>query len=100
MIIYKCNKDTERYLTKKKTEYWSGKPTDPEHLNYTKNAFAEVFKVGYPDGDEEYWTEVDPEEVSRLEQIHKQKLVIEPVFEKGYPSYEAVNRKENENETK
>ena len=23
-----------------------------------------------------------------------------PVFEKGYPSYEAVNRKENENETK
>ena len=87
-------------MTKKKTEYWSGKPTDPEHLNYTKNAFAEVFKIGYPDGDEEYWTEVDPEEVSRLEQIHKQKLVIEPVFEKGYPSYEAVNGKENENETK
>ena len=87
-------------MTKKKTEYWSGKPTDPEHLNYTKNAFAEVFKIGYPDGDEEYWTEVDPEEVSRLEQIHKQKLVIEPVFEKGYPSYEAVNSKENENETK
>ena len=69
MIIYKCNKDTERYLTKKETKYWSGKPTDPEHLNYTKNAFRDVFG-------------------------------IEPVFEKGYPSYEAVNRKENENETK
>ena len=69
MIIYKCNKDTEKYLTKEKAEYWSGKPTDPEHLNYTKNAFRDVFG-------------------------------IEPVFEKGYPSYEAVNRKENENETK
>ena len=43
------------------TEYWSGKPTDPEHLNYTKNAFRDVFG-------------------------------IEPVFEKGYPSYEAVNK--------
>tara|TARA_Y100000289_G_C3816643_1_gene96538 strand:- start:32 stop:241 length:210 start_codon:yes stop_codon:yes gene_type:complete len=69
LIIYKCNKDTEKYLTEKKPEYWSGKPTDPEHLNYTKNAFRDVFG-------------------------------IEPVFEKGYPSYEAVNRKENENETK
>ena len=56
-------------MTKEKEEYWSGKPTDPEHLNYTKNAFRDVFG-------------------------------IEPVFEKGYPSYEAVNRKENENETK
>ena len=55
-------------MTKEKAEYWSGKPTDPEHLNYTKNAFRDVFG-------------------------------IEPVFEKGYPSYEAVNRKENENET-
>ena len=57
-------------------EYWSGKPTDPEHLNYTKNAFRDVFR-------------------------------IEPVFEKGYPSYEAVNKehlekmkKEVLNETK
>lgn len=65
MIIYKCNKDTERYLTKKKTEYWSGKPTDPKHLNYTKTAFMDVFG-------------------------------IEPVFEKGYPSYEAVNDKPKE----
>ena len=43
-------------------KYWLGKtliPTDPEHLNYTKNAFRDVF---------------------------------EPVFEKGYPSYEAVNK--------
>ena len=54
-------------MTKKKIEYWSGKPTDPEHLNYTKNAFRDVFG-------------------------------IEPVFEKGYPSYEAVNRKEDEDE--
>ncbi len=46
MIIYKCNKDTERYLTSKKAEvkWWSGKPSDPEFQNYTKNAFAEVFK--------------------------------------------------------
>lgn len=51
-------------MTKKKTEYWSGKPTDPEHLNYTKNAFRDVFG-------------------------------IEPVFEKGYPSYEAVNREKD-----
>ena len=67
MIIYKCNKDTERYLTSKKAEvkWWSGKPSDPEFQNYTKNAFAEVFK-------------------------------IEPVFEKGYPSYKAVNDKPKE----
>jgi len=49
-------------LTNEKTKHWSGKPSDPEFQNYTKNAFAEVFK-------------------------------IEPVFEKGYPSYKAVNDK-------
>ena len=65
MIIYKCNKDTEIYLTNKETKHWSGKPSDPEFQNYTKNAFAEVFK-------------------------------IEPVFEKGYPSYKAVNNKPKE----
>ena len=52
-------------MTKKETKYWSGKPSDPEFQNYTKNAFAEVFK-------------------------------IEPVFEKGYPSYKAVNDKPKE----
>tara|TARA_B100001059_G_scaffold30622_1_gene24815 strand:+ start:456 stop:617 length:162 start_codon:yes stop_codon:yes gene_type:complete len=52
-------------LTKEKTKHWSGKPSDPEFQNYTKNAFAEVFK-------------------------------IEPVFEKGYPSYKAVNDKPKE----
>ena len=52
-------------MTEKKTEYWSGKPTDPEHLNYTKNAFRDVFG-------------------------------IEPVFEKGYPSYRAINGYEPE----
>ena len=29
----------------KKVKYWSGKPTDPEFLNYTKNAYAEVFQT-------------------------------------------------------
>ena len=42
-------------------KYWSGKPTDPEFLNYTQTSYEEVFKR-------------------------------EPVFEKGYPSYEAVNK--------
>jgi hypothetical protein len=60
LIIYKCNKDTEIYLTNKETKHWSGKPSDPEFQNYTKNAFAEVFKqtaykVTYPDGEVEYW---------------------------------------------
>ena len=52
-------------MTKKKVEYWSGKPTDPEHLNYTQISYEEVFKR-------------------------------EPVFEKGYPSYEAVNKEHKE----
>jgi len=25
-------------------KYWSGKPTDPEHLNYTQMSYEEVFK--------------------------------------------------------
>jgi hypothetical protein len=91
-------------LTKKETKHWSGKPSDPEFQNYTKNSFAEVFKqtaykVTYPDGDFEYWNEIDSDEVKRLESIHKKKLVIreiEPVFEKGYPSYKAVNNKPKE----
>lgn len=53
-------------MTNEKTKHWSGKPSDPEFQNYTKNAFAEVFK-------------------------------IEPVFEKGYPSYKAVNDIEKSN---
>ena len=71
-------------MTKKETEHWSGKPSDPEFQNYTKNAFAEVFKqtaykVTYPDGDFEYWKDIDSDEVKRLESIHKQKLVIEEI---------------------
>ena len=54
----------------KKVKYWSGKPTDPEHLNYTAEAFRGVHD-------------------SRPN----------PVFEKGYPSYEAVNREEPENDS-
>lgn len=65
-------------------EYWSGKPSAPEFQNYTKNAFAEVFKqtaykVTYPDGDFEYWNDIDSDEVKRLESIYKQKLVIEEI---------------------
>ena len=52
----------------KKVKYWSGKPTDPEQLNYTAEAFREVFMTPRPN----------------------------PVFEKGYPSYEAVNREHSE----
>ena len=74
-------------------EYWSGKPSDPEFQNYTKNAFAEVFnqkektvflgmtayKVTYPDGDFEYWNDIDSDEIKRLESVHKNKLVIEEI---------------------
>ena len=37
------------------------------------------FKVTYPDGDFEYWTDVQKEEVERLEKIHGKKLIIEKV---------------------
>ena len=54
MIIYKCNKDTENYL-------------------------RYAFKITYPDGDEEFWEKVDPKEVDRLENLYKDKLIIEKV---------------------
>jgi hypothetical protein len=37
------------------------------------------FKVTYPDGDYEYWTDIVKEEVQRLEKLHGQKLIIEKV---------------------
>ena len=40
------------------------------------------YKVTYPDGDVEYWTSVEKQEVDRLEFINGGKLVIEKV-EKG-----------------
>ena len=71
-------------MTKEKTKHWSGKPSAPEFQNYTKNSFAEVFKqtaykVTYPDGDFEYWNDIDSDEVKRLESLYKQKLVIEEI---------------------
>ena len=39
-----------------------------------------VFKVTYPDGDEEVWTSVEEEEVERLENLYGgKKLIIEKV---------------------
>ena len=39
-----------------------------------------VFKVTYPDGDEEFWTSVEEEEVERLEYLYGgKKLIIENV---------------------
>ena len=40
------------------------------------------YKVTYPDGDVEYWTSVEKQEVDRLEFVNGGKLVIEKV-EKG-----------------
>lgn len=37
------------------------------------------FKVTYPDGDYEYWTDVQKEEVERLEKVNGGKLIIEKV---------------------
>ena len=37
------------------------------------------FKVTYPDGDYEYWTSVEKEEVKRLEKVNGGKLIIEKV---------------------
>ena len=37
------------------------------------------YKVTYPDGDVEYWTSVEKQEVDRLEFINGGKLVIEKV---------------------
>ena len=37
------------------------------------------FKVTYPDGDFEYWTDVQKEEVERLEKLNGGKLIIEKV---------------------
>ena len=35
-----------------------------------------VFKVTYPDGDEEFWTSVEEEEVERLENLYGGKKLI------------------------
>ena len=40
------------------------------------------YEVTYPDGDVEYWTSVDKEEVERLEKVNGGKLTIKKV-EKG-----------------
>lgn len=37
------------------------------------------FKITYPDGDVEYWTSVEKEEVERLEKVNGGKLVIEKI---------------------
>tara|TARA_E500000318_G_scaffold82947_1_gene78451 strand:+ start:1133 stop:1279 length:147 start_codon:yes stop_codon:yes gene_type:complete len=37
------------------------------------------YKVTYPDGDFEYWTSVEKEEVERLEKVNGGKLIIEKV---------------------
>ena len=37
------------------------------------------FKVTYPDGDYEYWTDVPKEEVKRLEKLNGGKLIIEKI---------------------
>ena len=37
------------------------------------------FKITYPDGDVEYWTSVEKEEVKRLEKVNGGKLVIEKI---------------------
>ena len=38
-----------------------------------------VYKITFPDGDYEYWTEIDMSEVSRLETLYGDKLIIEEV---------------------
>ena len=38
-----------------------------------------VYKVTYPDGDNEYWTSVEKEEVHRLENLYGEKLIIEKI---------------------
>lgn len=38
-----------------------------------------VYKVTYPDGDMEYWTSVEKEDVERLENLYGAKLIIEEV---------------------
>ena len=38
-----------------------------------------VYKVTYPDGDEEFWTEVEKKEVERLQKLYGAKLIIEKV---------------------
>jgi len=38
-----------------------------------------LIKVTYPDGDYEYWTSVEKEEVDRLENLYGEKLIIEKV---------------------
>ena len=38
-----------------------------------------VYKVTYPDGDSEYWTSVEKEEVDRLENLYGEKLIIKKV---------------------
>lgn len=37
------------------------------------------YEVTYPDGDVEYWTSVEKEEVERLEKVNGGKLIIEKV---------------------
>ena len=37
------------------------------------------YKVTYPDGEVEYWTSVEEQEVQRLEFINNGKLIIEEV---------------------
>ena len=37
------------------------------------------YKVTYPDGEVEYWTSVEEQEVQRLEEINNGKLIIEEV---------------------
>ena len=37
------------------------------------------FKITYPDGDVDYWTSVEKEEVKRLEKVNGGKLVIEKI---------------------
>ena len=39
----------------------------------------DIYKVTYPDGNEEFWTSVEEGEVKRLENLYGSKLVIEKV---------------------
>jgi len=43
----------------------------------------DIYKVTYPDGNEEFWTSVEEEEIKRLENLYGSKLVIEKVKVKG-----------------
>ena len=38
-----------------------------------------LYEVTYPDGDVEYWTSVEKEEVERLEKLNGGKLIIKKV---------------------